>query len=152
MVIIFIFRFFDLLVSGLLTGVMIGIWLGPNPKSLSDICYIEYTQAFIQAFNIKMPVFLLLSIFLTLTSALLQSSVISIFIPLILATIFLAFCGIITRLGNQPINKQIMRWSKNYIPNKWEYLRDRWWYFHIFRTLFVLLAFILIVFTSLYIS
>jgi hypothetical protein len=147
---IFVIRFFDLLVSGLMAGMMVVVWLRPNTSTISDVTYIENIKAFINDFNKKMPTLLLLSILMTLNLAIFQFAVLPVFIPLMVAAVFLVFIGMITRLGNRPIEKQILRWSVNYIPDKWEYLTDRWWYFHNFRVLFILLVFILVIFSSLY--
>jgi hypothetical protein len=43
----------------------------------------------------------------------------------------------ITRSGNRPIEKQILRWPVNYLPDKWEYMIERWWYFTISGTNFI---------------
>jgi hypothetical protein len=144
-----VIRFFDLLVAGLMAGMMVSVWLGPNTRSLSEGSYIENTKVFIAAFNKKMPVLFLLSLLLTLTLAILQLAVFPVFSLLITAVIFLIFSGMITRFGNRPIDKQILRWSVAYIPDKWEYFIGRWRYFNNFRTLFVLLAFVFIIFSGL---
>jgi Ca2+/Na+ antiporter len=149
---IFIIRFFDLLVCGLMAGMVVVVWLRPNTSTISDVTYIENIKAFINAVNKKMPTLLLLSLLMTLNLAIFQIAVLSVFIPLMLAVVFLVLIGMITRSGNRPIEKQILRWPVNYLPDKWEYLIDRWWYFHNLRVLFVLLVFMFVIFSSLYTS
>jgi Domain of unknown function (DUF1772) len=147
--IIFIIRFFDILLSGLLAGIMICIWQGADHKASSEISNLEIQQANIKIFDDKIPLLGLMTILLSLISAALQNHIMIIFIPLILASLFLMVSGILTRYGNQPINKQIRRWSKDFIPNKWEYMRDKWFYYHMYRTILTLLAFVIIITTSL---
>ncbi len=146
---IFIIRFFDILFSGLLAGIMICIWQAAAYKAEREISNLEIQQANIKIFNDKIPLLGLMTIILTLTSVALQNHMMIIFIPLLLAALFLMISGIISRYVNQPINKQIQRWSKDYIPGKWEYIRDKWVSYHIYRTIFTLLAFVLIILTSL---
>jgi Domain of unknown function (DUF1772) len=141
---IFIIRFFDILFSGLLAGIMICVWQGADHNATSEISNLEIQQANIKIFNDKIPLLGLITILLTLTSAILQNQIMIIFIPLLIAFLFLIVSGIITRYGNQPINKQIQRWSKDFIPSKWEYIRDKWFSFHIYRTILTVLAFVLI--------
>jgi Domain of unknown function (DUF1772) len=141
---IFIIRFFDILFSGLLAGIMISIWQGAD-KAISEISNLEIQKANIKIMNDKIPLLELMTILLTLASAALQTYIVILFIPLLIASIFLMVSGIITRYGNQPINKQIQRWSKDFIPSKWEYIRDKWFTYHIYRTILTLLAFILII-------
>ena len=147
--IIFIIRFFDILSSGLLAGIMICIWQGADHKASSEMSNLEIQQANIKTFNDKIPLLGLMNILLSIASAALQIHIMIIFIPLLSASLFLMVSGIITRYGNQPINKQIQRWSKDYIPSKWEYIRDKWFSYHIYRTILTLLAFILIILASL---
>src|SRR6266403_588485 len=107
---IFIIRFLDLLISGLMAGMMIGVLLRPGNRSISDVIYLENIKAFINASNKKIPSLWLLSLLLTLSLAILQVAILSVFIPLLVAAVFLVFTGMITRLGNRPIERQILRW------------------------------------------
>ncbi len=146
---IFIIRFFDILFSGLLAGIMICIWQSADYKTSSETTNLVIHQATIKLFNDKIPLLGLMAILLSLAFAAMKNQIMIIFVPLLIASLFLIAGGIITRYGNQPINKQIQRWSKDFIPSKWEYVRDKWFSFHIYRTIFTLLAFILIIFASL---
>ncbi len=146
---IFIIRFFDILFSGLLTGIMICIWQGADYKTSSETTNLVIHQATINIFNDKIPLLGLIIILLSLAAAALQNHIMIIFIPLLLASLLLMVSKIITRYGNHPINKQIQRWSKDFIPTKWEYINDKWLSYHIYRTILTLIAFILIIFASL---
>jgi hypothetical protein len=146
---IFILRFFDILFSGLLAGIMICVWQGADHRATSEISNLEIQQANIKIFNDKIPLLELITILLTLASAALQTYIVIIFILLLIASLFLMASAIITRYGNQPINKQIQRWSKDFIPSKWEYIRDKWLSYHIYRSIFILFAFAFIILASL---
>lgn len=146
---IFIIRFFDILFSGLLAGIMICIWQGADYKANSETANLEIKLVNMKTFNDKIPLLGLMIILFSLVAAGLQNHIMIIFIPLLLASLLLIISGIITRFGNQPINKQIQRWSKDFIPSKWEFVRDKWLSYHIYRTILTLIAFALIVFASL---
>jgi len=145
--VVFVIYILDILVLGLMARMMAAVCLGSGTRPGSDVIRIEKTKVFIKAFKIKMPMLLFLSILLTLTSAFLQNKNLSIFIPLLISGVILISSGIVSQFGNRPIDKQILRWTTTYIPDKWEYLLDRWLYFHRLRTILVLIVFVLVVFT-----
>ncbi len=140
-----IIRFINMVMAGLIAGSLFGIWLGYNPKSLSVSTYVEQQQGAIKSLNTIMPLLGLITIILTLISAFLQKDNRTIFIFLIVATIFLVISGLVTKFGNQPINKIVMTWNKAEVPGNWTELRDKWWSFHILRTLTAVVAFCFIV-------
>lgn len=142
-------RFINMVMAGLIAGILFGIWLGYNPKSLSVSTYVEQQQGAIKSLNTIMPLLGLITIILTLISAFLQKDNRTIFIFLIVATIFLVISGLVTKFGNQPINKIVMTWNKAEVPGTWTELRDKWWSFHILRTLTAVVAFCFIVATAL---
>ena len=77
-------------------------------------------------------------------SAFLQKENKTVFTALIIAVIFFIISGLVTKFGNQPINKIVMSWNKSLIPDNWMELRDRWWSFHIARTITSVTAFCII--------
>jgi uncharacterized membrane protein len=143
-----IIRYINLIIAGLFAGILLGICLGYNPKNLSAATFIEQQQNVIKALNTLMPLLGLITIILTLLSAFLQKDNKTVFITLLMAALLLIISGIITRTGNQPINKIIMTWNKADIPANWTELRDKWWSFHIIRTVTTVVAFCLIVATA----
>jgi Domain of unknown function (DUF1772) len=145
---ILIIRYLNIIMAGLLAGIILGVWLGYNPKTLSISTYVEQQQSVIKALNTLMPLLGLLTTILTLTSGFLQKNNKVIFITLLIAALFLIISGLVTRLGNQPINSIVLTWNKENVPADWTGLRDKWWSFHIIRTLTALVAFCLIVWTS----
>ena len=143
-----IIRFINIIMAGLIAGILFGIWLGYNPKTFSVSTYLEQQQGAIKALNTIMPLLGLITIMLTLISAFLQKDNKTVFITLIIAAILLVISGLITKFGNQPINKIVMAWNKAGVPGNWVQLRDKWWSFHILRAVTAVVAFCLIVPTA----
>ena len=67
---------------------------------------------------------------------------------LLLAAGLLIVSGIVTRFGNQPINAIVITWNLEAIHDTWTALRDKWWTFHIMRTLAAMISFALIVWVT----
>jgi uncharacterized membrane protein len=132
----------------LVAGSIFGIWLGYNPKDLSAPTFIEQQQSAISDLNTLMPILGLITILLTLVSAILHKKEKRTFIILLIATLFLILSGLTTRFGNQPINSIVMTWNMNTPPDNWMELRDRWWTYHEIRTVTALIALSLIAWVS----
>ena len=145
---ILIIRFFNILMAGLIAGILFGIWIGYNPQSLSAPTYVEHQQSVIKALNTLMPLLGLITIVLTVISAFMQRANKSVFISLLIAAVLLIISGLITRFGNQPINAIVMTWNKVAVPGNWTELRDKWWSLHITRAVTAISAFCLIVWSS----
>ena len=134
--------------AGLIAGTIFGIWIGYNPKNLSAPAYVELQQMAIRSLNTLMPLLGLITIILTITSALLQKENQTVLITLLIAAVLLIAAGLVTRFGNQPINKIVMTWDKTSVPGNWTGLRDKWWSFHIVRSVATILAFCLIIWAN----
>jgi hypothetical protein len=141
-------RFLNIVMAGLLAGIILGIWIGFNPETFSFSTYVEHQQGAINALNVSMPLLGLMTIILTLFSAFSQKENKAVFIILLLAAVLLIASGMITKFGNQPINKIVMTWSIATEPANWIELRDRWWTLHQLRSVCSLIAFLLIAWTS----
>ena len=81
---------------------------------------------------------------LTLISAYLQRQNKTVFIFLLFAAAFFISCMVITRLGNVPIQSEMLKWTTNTLPGDWTMLRNKWWSFHVMRTVVELIALVLI--------
>jgi uncharacterized membrane protein len=92
-----------------------------------------------------MPILGLITIILTVVSAMMQKNNHTDLVLLLIAAVLLIISGLVTRFGNQPINSIVMTWNKTNVPGNWADLRNKWWSFHIVRTITALLAFCLIV-------
>jgi len=143
-----IIRFFNVVMVALVAGTIFGIWLGYNPKDLSAPTFIEQQQSVITDLNTLMPILGLITILLTLTSAIIHKKEKRTFIILLIATFFLVLSGLTTKFGNQPINSIVMTWDMNVAPSNWMELRDEWWTYHEIRTLTAFIALLLIVWVS----
>ncbi len=143
-----IIRFLNLIIAALLAGVSFGIWIGFNPLSLSPSTYIEQQQNMIGALNLLMITLVFSATVITIISAILQKSNKPVFITLLIAALFFIACIVISRFGNQPINKIIMTWKPDSLPGNLSELRDKWWSFHIMRTIAELIALFLVTLVS----
>ena len=52
--------------------------------------------------------------------------------------------GLVTRLGNQPINAVVIGWTPEAPPTDWQALRDRWWGLHLVRTAVMASAYVVL--------
>jgi hypothetical protein len=143
-----IIQFSDIVLTGLIAGIIFGIWLGYNPEGLSAVTYVEQQQSTIRALNVLMPILGLISIILTIVYAVICKREKLKRNTLLLATGLLIVSGLITRFGNQPINAIVITWNLDNIPDIWATLRDNWWTFHVIRTFSAIAAFILIVWVT----
>lgn len=137
-------RFLNIILVALLAGVSFGIWIGFNPSGLSISTYVEQQQNMLNSLRTLLVSLVVISTFVTILSAYLQRNNKPDFYTLIIAAISLIACILITRLGNKPIDDLIITWTKDSIPNNWTVLRDKWWSFHILRTIAEMLALFLI--------
>jgi Anthrone oxygenase len=135
-----IIRFVNIIIAALLAGTSFGIWIGFNPINLSPSTYIEQQQNAILSLNVLMISLVFGATIVTLLSAFLQKDKKPVFISLLVASFFFIACILISRFGNQPINDTIMTWTADSVPANLSVLRDKWWSFHIMRTIAELIA------------
>lgn len=143
-----IIRFLNIIIAALLAGTSFGIWMGFNPLNLSPSTYIEQQQNMIRALNTFMIILVFGATVITIISAILQRDDKQAFIPLLIASLFFIACILISRFGNQPINNEIIKWTSGTLPGNLSELRDKWWSFHIIRTISELIALCLVTWTS----
>ena len=139
-----IVRFLNIMVAALLAGASFGIWVGFNPLNLSPSTYLEQQQNTIRALNGLMILLVIGASAITILSAFLQRGNKPVFVTLLIAAGFFVACILISRFGNQPINTTMMTWTINSLPGNWSELRDKWWSFHIMRTIAELVALCLV--------
>jgi uncharacterized membrane protein len=143
-----IIRFLNIIIAALLAGTSFGIWMGFNPLNLSPSTYIEQQQNMVRALNVLMITLVFGATIITIISAIIQKGDKKVFFPLLIASLFFIACIIISRFGNQPINNAIMTWTSGTIPGNLSELRDKWWTFHIIRTIAELIAICLVTWAS----
>ncbi|HSI13744.1 MAG TPA: DUF1772 domain-containing protein, partial [Chthoniobacter sp.] len=110
--------------------------------------YLQRQQATIRALNTPMPLLGAATILVTLVSAYLRRGQRLRCTACVVAALLLVGAGLITRLANQPINAVVMTWLPSQPPADWEQLRDRWWHWHILRTLLGSAALLLVLVAS----
>lgn len=140
-----IIDFADLLLAGLLTGAIFGVFLIMSPAGLDATTYVIQQQNGIRALNSIMPLLGALTIVLTLAAAFVASGD-----PLRMNLLFAAAAGLIvvglvTRFLNQPINATVMTWNAGSPPADWTTLRDAWWRWHLVRLVLSLASLSLII-------
>lgn len=140
--------FLNIILAALLAGTSFGIWIGFNPVPLSSSAYVEQQQNMLRSLNTLMISMVILATVITLISAFLQKDDKPVFYTLLIAAVLFISCILISRFGNQPVNNDIMTWTSVSLPPDWTELRDKWWHFHILRTLAELAALLLIVWTG----
>lgn len=143
-----IIQFINIILVALLAGTSFGIWIGLNPMTYSASTYIEQQQHLIRSLQTLLVSLVIIATLVTIASAFLQRKNKKIFIALIFAGLFLLSCIIITRLGNLPIQKEMLTWNANSFPENWTTLRDKWWTFHVIRTIAELIALFIVAWTS----
>jgi uncharacterized membrane protein len=143
-----IIRFFNIILAALLAGVSFAIWIGFNPLHLSPTTYIEQQQNMLHSLRVLMILLVVISTIITLASAFLQKNDKSNFYILIVAALFFILCIVITRFGNIPIDNKVLTWTPGSFPDNWSELRDKWWSFHIMRTIAELIALCLVAWTN----
>ena len=140
-----IIDFSDLLLAGLLTGTIFGVFLVMRPAGLDATTYVVQQQNCIRALNPIMPPFGAITILVTLAAAFAARSEPSRVAMLLAAAAALIATGLVTRFLNQPINEIVMTWDANAPPAEWTTLRDAWWRWHLVRVVLSLAAFSLVI-------
>ena len=119
-------RFLNIIVAALLAGISVGIWIGFNPLDLSPSTYIEQQQNTIRSLNVLMISLVVFATVITIISAFLQKGNKENLIVLLIASLFFISCILISRFGNQPINKIILTWTTDSLPANLSEIREKW--------------------------
>ncbi len=141
-------RFLNVILAALLAGTSFGIWMGFNPMNFSISTYVEQQQHLLHALNTLMTCLVVLATLVTLASAFLQRKNKPVFVALLAAGIFFVACIIISRFGSQPLQNDMLVWKVGTAPRDWTSYRDKWWTFHITRTIAELIALSLVTLAS----
>lgn len=141
-------RFVNLILAALLAGTSFGIWMGLNPNNYSPATYLEQQQHLVRSLNTLMVTLVIAATVVTIISAFLHRNNKTVFVTLLVASAFFASCIFISRFGNLPIQSEMLNWKIDSLPDNWISLRDKWWTFHIVRTIAELIALSLVSWTS----
>jgi len=142
-----IVRFLNIVFVALLAGVSFGIWIGANPMKLSQSTYLEQQQNLVGSLQTLMVSLVVTATVITLVSAVLQRHDKGTLSLMVLASLFLISCILITKFGNVPIDHEVMSWTTDTMPVEWTAHRDKWWMFHGMRTIVELIALGLVAWT-----
>ena len=143
-----IIRFLNIVLVALLAGTSFGIWIGFNPATYSVSTYIEQQQHLVRSLNFLMVALVIMATIVTVVSAFLQRQNKMTFVALLTAAFFLASCIVISRFGNLPVQTEMLAWNSTSPPDNWTEMRDKWWTFHILRTVVELIALVIVAWTS----
>ena len=135
-----ILRFVNIILAALLAGTSFGIWMGFNPAHFSPSIYAALQQNTIRVFNVLMISLVIIATIITIASAFLQRNDKHVFIGLLVAAVFFIACILISRFGNKPIQDVMLKWNPDLLPANWTVLRDKWWSYHIMRTITELIS------------
>jgi hypothetical protein len=141
-------RFINIVIAALLAGTSFGIWVGLNPSNYSPSTYIEQQNQLVLSLNTLMVSLVVVATLVTVVSAYLQRKNRLVSITLLLAAVSFASCILISRFGNLPIQKEMLTWNADSLPSNWTMMRDKWWSFHIMRTIAELVALALVAWAS----
>jgi hypothetical protein len=133
-------QFAALMLVGLVAGATFGIWQGYDPTGLSAAAFIEMHQNAVRGLNVLLPALALTGAVLVTILALFSRKRRSILGLYVAALSFILAGGAVTRSINQPINAEVMTWTTETLPQTWTALRDRWWSWHVVRTLLAMTA------------
>jgi uncharacterized membrane protein len=128
-------QFVALMLVGLVAGATFGIWHGYDPTGLSPAAFVEMHQNAVRGLNVLLPMLALTGAVLMAILAFLSRRRRTAAWLYVAALVFIIAGGAVTRLINQPINAAVMTWTAETLPQTWTVLRDRWWSWHIVRTL-----------------
>jgi hypothetical protein len=124
----------DIMLLALVAGGTFTIWRGYDPAALSAGAFVEMHQGAVRGLNTLLPAVglaaNLLAVLLVATSPDRRWGL-GLYL---LAIALMIAAGLVTRLGNQPINAIVMGWTPDRVPADWQALRDRWWGWHQLRT------------------
>ena len=138
-------RFLNLLLTGLLAGLLVGIvFVEVSFLDLSAFVYTAVEQPKHRVFEPIMPVFNTLVIGSgVLVLLLMRERKTLSFILTLVGVICTIVMVISTLLVNVPINSEIMNvWSAENPPADWAQVRDQWNFWHSFRTVLAVVAFV----------
>ena len=137
-------RVVSLMLVGLLAGSVFGVWRGFDFAQYTPAAYLEVHQGAVRGLDMLLPVQGILAIVIVVALAIGARRDRRQLVLLIAAAFLLAAAGLITRLGNQPINGLVMSWTAETLPADWEALRDSWRNLHLLRTISTMAALLLL--------
>ncbi|HEY2083059.1 MAG TPA: DUF1772 domain-containing protein [Verrucomicrobiae bacterium] len=140
-----------IVVAGTMTGneIAVAVFFHPRIGRLEDGVHVRAAQTLASALGAAMPFWYALTFLLSLAATFVAHSAWS--RPWWLAlgsTVLFALMIVYSLLLPVPINNQIARWQPDSLPANWRELRRRWDTLHAIRVVFLVIALILLVTSS----
>jgi uncharacterized membrane protein len=140
-----------IVVAGTMTGneLAVAIFFHPRISRLEDAVHVRAAQSLASALGTVMPFWYALTFLLSLATTFIAHPAWSTAWWLALCSTAL-FAGMIVYsvLLPVPINNQVARWQPDSLPGHWRELRRRWDILHAIRVVFLVVALILLVASS----
>lgn len=118
--------FGSLLFVGLTAGSAFVVWFVYNPVGLTPAFYVANMQHAIRVLTIPLPTIVILGLIFTVIACFQARRNHAAFFLLLAGSICVLAVGLITRLGNIPINNQIITWSAASPPINWNEFAQQW--------------------------
>jgi uncharacterized membrane protein len=138
-------------VAGTMTGneIAVAVFFHPQMSRLEDAVHIRAVQSLARALGAAMPVWYAVTLLLALAATIFAHAAGSRAWWFALgSTSLFALMIVYSLLLPVPINNQIARWEPHSPPNNWRELRNRWDRLHAIRVGFLVVAFVLLVASS----
>jgi uncharacterized membrane protein len=137
--------FLSIFVSGLTAGITLYVWLTGNPAELSYPTFVESMQSDIRALRTSLLIVTSPGLpLLALTAFLMRRDRPRVYFVVAALLLFIV-ASLSTRLGNIPINDEVMTWDLRTAPEAWQELIGEWWRWHQIRFVAMTAAFALLV-------
>jgi uncharacterized membrane protein len=140
-----------IVVAGTMTGneIAVAVFFHPRINRLEDTVHVRAAQTLASALGAAMPFWYALTFLLSLVATFVAHTTWS--TPWWLAlgsTSLFAAMIVYSVLLPVPINNQIARWQPDSLPSNWRELRRRWDILHAIRVVFLVVALVLLVASS----
>ena len=120
----------------------------PVIRQLPQKQHILFEQGSLKTYGRIMPIFMPVSVILTLSFALFAKDLGGVEISSRFASAGMYIIAtILTIIYNVPINKAIQQWDADNPPSNWKEIRKRWMFFQSIRSWFLIIGFILLCFS-----
>ena len=120
----------------------------PVIRQLPQKQHILFEQDSLKTYGLIMPIFMPVSVILTLSFALFTKELGGIeLISRFSSAGMFVLATIITIIYNVPINKEIQQWDADNPPTDWKEIRKRWMFFQSIRSWLLLIGFVLLCFS-----
>lgn len=137
--------FLSIFVSGLTAGITLYVWLTGNPAELSYPTFVESLQSDIRSLRASLLVVTSPGLpLIALTAFFMRRERPKVYVVIAALLLFIV-ASLSTRLGNIPINEEVMTWDLQTAPAGWQELIGEWWRWHQIRFVAMTGAFALLV-------